>query len=115
MKLLVAGSRTICDRDLVYESIGLVADKMKITEIISGGANGVDTLAEYYAGDHKIPFTLIPPEWHVHGNKAGVIRNKLMVEMADFVLVIWDGESRGAMNTIEEARKRNKPLWVVYG
>jgi predicted Rossmann fold nucleotide-binding protein DprA/Smf involved in DNA uptake len=36
-----------------------------------------------------------------------------MVEIADAVLVIWDGESKGALSTINFAKKCNKPVIVV--
>ena len=48
MKLLIAGSRSITNFDIspyIPENVEL---------IISGGASGVDTLAEQYADEHKI-------------------------------------------------------------
>lgn len=48
MKLLIAGSRSISEFDITpYIPEGT-------DHIISGGAAGVDALAEKYADDHKI-------------------------------------------------------------
>ena len=48
MRLAVVGSRSIREYDLAP----LIPDG--VTEIISGGAAGVDKLAERYAGDHNL-------------------------------------------------------------
>ena len=48
MKLLVAGSRSIKEFDLSP----YIPDD--VDEIISGGANGIDAIAEKYADDHRI-------------------------------------------------------------
>ena len=53
MKLLIVGSRSITDYDI---SPHIPAE----TElIISGGANGVDTLAEKYADKHRMILSII--------------------------------------------------------
>jgi hypothetical protein len=35
-----------------------------------------------------------------------------MAEYADALIAIWDGESRGTKNMIEEATKRNLSVYV---
>ena len=52
MKIIVAGSRDIVFVDI--PSIVLKSD-FTITELVSGGANGVDTLGEQYARQRDIP------------------------------------------------------------
>ena len=99
MKLLIAGSRSITDFDLspyISKEVG---------EIISGGANGIDALAEKYADERRISKHII--------QAAPIKRNKDMVILADCVLVIWDGTSRGTLATINFAKEQNKPLTVV--
>ena len=99
MKLLIAGSRSITDFDL-KEYIP------KNTElIISGGARGVDTLAEKYADEHKISKLILHPNYSKYGKGAPIVRNKQMVDIADRVIIIWDGKSRGTAQTIEYAKK----------
>ena len=78
----------------------------KVTEIVSGGARGVDTLAEQYAEAHNIPFTLFPADWETHGKKSGFLRNAEMAHYADYGVAIWDGESRGTKHMISLMRNR---------
>ena len=92
MKVLICGSRNINDPKVVSEAVE--QSGMNATEIISGGARGVDTLARYYAQSNGIEFTEYLAEWDRFGKKAGYLRNIVMVNDADAVIAIWDGDSR---------------------
>ena len=107
MKLLIAGSRSITSFDL---SPHIPAD---VDLIITGGAKGVDTLAEVYAREQGIPTVTVKPAYERYGRAAPILRDEEMVDMADAVLVIWDGVSRGSKHTADYARKRGKTLTVV--
>ena len=107
MKLLIVGSRSITDFDL---SPYISND---VDTVISGGANGVDTLAEKYADVHKISKYIVRPKYDVYGRGAPLKRNEMMVDMADSILVIWDGESKGTQYTINYAEKKKKSILIV--
>lgn len=107
MKLLIAGSRSITAFDL---SPYVPVD---VDLIITGGAKGVDALAEAYAGERRIPTLTVKPCYERYGRAAPILRDEEMVDMADSVLVIWDGVSRGSKHTADYARKKGKPLTVV--
>ena len=107
MRLLVAGSRSVATFDL---SAYIPSD----TElIISGGAKGIDAIAEQYADRHGISKLVLRPDYKRYGRAAPLRRNLCMVELADAVLAVWDGISKGTQYTIECARRENKPLTVV--
>ena len=113
MRILIAGSRNITNPgDLAFFVSGIVGvTGIEITGIISGGAFGVDTLAEDFARKHNIPFTPMKPDWS-QGRGAGIRRNTDMVNACDGAIVLWDGQSRGTMDTIQKVAKARKPLWV---
>ena len=107
MKLLVVGSRSIRSFDLAPH-ISAATDT-----IISGGAKGIDTLAEEYADRHNLSKYIIRPRYDLYGRGAPLIRNREMVDMADEILVVWDGRSKGASHTIAYAKQLQKPLLVI--
>ena len=47
------------------------------------------------------------------GRSAPLRRNEEMVRIADAVLIIWDGHSRGTQHTLRYAKKMNKPLILI--
>lgn len=107
MKLLIVGSRNISDFDFSE----YVPPETEL--IISGGARGVDTLAEEYADSHGIPKLIIRPDYKRYGRSAPMRRNDEMIEHADEVLVIWDGKSRGTDYTARRARASGKSVRTV--
>ena len=101
MKVIIAGSRTITDwEELCAAIITSVEKGITISEVVCGGAPGVDRMAEKWARDNKIPVALFKAEWDEHGAKAGPIRNKLMGAYADALIAIWDGSSSGTQHMI---------------
>lgn len=108
MKLAIVGSRTFNDYEMVKEALKDLA----ITEIVSGGAKGADTLAEKYAAENSIPVKVFKPEWGKYGRGAGPKRNKQIVDYADKVIAFWDGESRGTKSSIDLATEQGKLLLV---
>lgn len=106
MKVAVIGSR------------GLHVDHLEdylpkgVTEIVSGGAKGIDTCAKDYALRHGLKLTEFLPEYEKYGRGAPLRRNITIIEYADFVLAFWDGRSRGTKYVIDNCKKRNIPVAV---
>lgn len=107
MKLLIVGSRSIKDFDM-----GKYIPK-DTSLIISGGADGIDALAEKYADEHKLSKLILRPRYDLYGKSAPLKRNEQMVDEADSVLVIWDGISKGTMFTINYSKKTKKHLILI--
>lgn len=107
MKLLIVGSRSIKDFDLSP----YISDE--VDTIISGGAEGVDGLAERYADAHRISKYIMRPRYDLYKRAAPLKRNEQMVDIADAVLVIWDGSSKGTKHTIAYTKKSRKPFTLI--
>lgn len=114
LDVAIVGSRTVTS----YEALERVlreapAHWMDDPRFISGGADGVDTLAEHYARRNDIPIDIIEPDWSdwSDGNPA-IERNAEIVEKADCVIALWDGKSNGTRDTINKALDRGTPVYV---
>lgn len=110
MKTIVAGSRGITNIDLLNRAIR--ESNFKITEIVSGGADGVDSLGEQWALANEIPVKKFIPSWSIHGRAAGSMRNQVMAEYADALIAVWDGKSRGTADMIRRAKKEGLKVFV---
>ena len=99
-------------------SRGLTVDNLEkylpddTTEIISGGARGVDASAREYAQRHGLKLTEYLPEYSKYGRSAPLKRNLTIIENADLVLAFWDGLSRGTKYVIDNCKKRNIPVEI---
>ena len=106
MKTAVIGSRSI--KSLYLE--GYLTDAK---EIVSGGAEGVDSCAANFAKSNGIKLTLFLPEYSRYGRAAPIVRNKKIVDYADKIVVFWDGVSRGTLSVIKYAEKLGKPCEII--
>ncbi len=112
MKTIIAGSREITDEGVVAKAVA--ASGYHITEVVSGGAGGVDSLGEEYAFENGIALERFPVhdfEWE-KSLGAGHRRNKVMVDYADALIAIWDGKSDGTRNVIKQAKAKGIPVFV---
>ena len=97
----------------VIGSRGLTVDNLEqylpenTTEIVSGGAKGIDTCARKYAISHGIKLTEFMPEYSKYGRGAPLKRNLQIIEYADVVIAFWDRQSKGTKNVIENCKKLN--------
>lgn len=107
MKLLIIGSRSIKRFDLSpYISVD-------VDTIISGGACGIDRLAEQYADAHHLSKYIVIPRYDLYGRAALPRHNEYMVDMADAVLAVWDGRSNGTQYILCYARSIKKPITLI--
>lgn len=109
MKLAVIGSRSFDD----YYLMSNILNNISITEVVSGGARGADTLAKRYAKSNKLKYTEFLPDWPQFGKKAGMLRNSEIIWYCDTLIAFWDGESLGTSNSIIKAQRANKLYDIV--
>lgn len=108
MRVIVAGGREVTDILIVIAAIE--ASGFEITELVSGCAPGVDTLAEEWvrlralAGYPSIPIKRCPADWDRLKLAAGPIRNREMAEYAEALIAIPTG-GPGTKNMLKVARE----------
>lgn len=106
MKVAVVGSRTL--------GVKRLGDYLPdgVTEIVTGGAAGVDLDAEEYGMENGLKVTLFLPEYEKYRRSAPLVRNRELIEYSDIVIAFWDGESRGTKYVIDTAKKLGKDIRV---
>ena len=107
MKIAIIGSRNAAFLDLAPYI------PKDCTEIVSGGAAGVDRYAAAYAKVHGLALTEFLPLYETYGRAAPIIRNKQIAEYADAVIAFWDGASRGTLSVIRYCKKMGKSCQVI--
>lgn len=116
MKLIIAGSRDLNVNSIFGMLVNLRDTSpllQQATEIVSGGATGVDTSALIFADAMNLDCTVFRALWHKYGKAAGPMRNQEMAQYADAAIVIMKkGGSRGSLNMISEMKKLNKPVEI---
>ncbi len=107
--LAVVGTRSFIDYDLMKEEI----DGVNPSRIVTGDARGADSLAKRYAEEKGIPYQVFEADWSGEGKKAGMLRNKLVVDACTDGLVFWDQRSPGTANAIKNLRDMGRPYKVI--
>jgi len=117
IRLGIVGSRNFYN----YEEFGIRLHEAIFNwnisnfEIISGGAQEADSLAERFAKENNIPIEVFRADWNLYGKRAGPIRNKKIVENSTHILTFPSIEnSPGTMNTISLAKKVNLEIIIVW-
>lgn len=126
MKIAIIGSRDFKDIKKVVE---LVKSFSKDTIIVSGGAPGVDSVAEMTAQSCGLNTKIFPADWtnlthpnaviktNKYGKKydssAGLRRNEDIIKYADEVYAFWDGISLGTRNSIGHSHRLNKKITII--
>ena len=106
MKIIVAGGR---NHRLSPDELEKLDSLTDISELVSGGADGVDADAEEWALAQKIPITRFQPNWSAYGRAAGPIRNREMAKYADAVVLYPGG--KGTESMYKEAVKENLAIY----
>ncbi len=103
----IIGSRSI--KEVNFD---LFIDPTHVSQIISGGAIGVDTLAEQWAKRNHIDFVCYKPNYDLFGRRAPLVRDEEMIKACDIVIAFWDGQSTGTKYTLNYAKKIGRPYIV---
>ena len=121
MRIIIAGSRAIgriSQRRWNYEQLAELVEQavaqsgLSITDVISGSAGGPDRAGEQWAAKHNIPITVFKPNWKL-GRGAGLIRNREMVEHAEALIALFDGQSPGTQDTIDKMLRKGRQVFLL--
>lgn len=107
VSVLVTGSRSISSFDLspyIPRDCG---------RILCYQEKGIGSVAEQYARYHRIHVETAEPDGKQNGQGEISERDIQMVAMADLVVAVWDGKSRGTKEIADYARKIGKPVKVI--
>lgn len=110
MKIAIIGSRNADEScyDLILEKL-----PAECSEIVSGGAEGIDTMAKRIAEQLGLGYKAFLPDYEKYGKSAPIRRNDQIIEYSDYVLVFWDFKSKGTQYTVNECIKRNIPFKII--
>lgn len=100
----INGSRSITNVNL-----SLFINSNHVGCIVTGGAHGIDTIAEHWAKANKIEWVCYLPQWDIFGKSAGIMRNKDMVNFCDILISFWDGKSLETKQTLKYAQEIGRP------
>jgi len=124
---IIAGSRSVKDFDLVVRAIQTAPFYKDITEVVCGDAKGVDEMGALWATHLNIPVKHFPADWNNLKAKGAVVktgaygkynahaghdRNTKMVEYADSIIAIVEGERSDIDYLVEDMQRRGKLVYV---
>lgn len=111
MKVIIAGGR---DYRLTKSDFGVLDEFAKgfgVTEVVSGGARGVDSDGEKWAEKNGYTVKRFPADWDAYGSAAGPMRNAAMAAYADALIAFKGG--KGTANMVKQARAKGLQVFEV--
>jgi hypothetical protein len=113
---VVSGSRSLKDKK--NEVLRVIIRLVKPNDIIiTGGAEGVDTIVEEYCKNRGIVCLVLKPINKYYNLPYTPLyylaRDKQMVDMAHEAIIIWDGKSRGTKFTREYAETKEMRIHLT--
>jgi hypothetical protein len=93
------------ERARLYRVLEHAPERLGLTRLVCGDQTGADFLAVEWAKEATIPFKVYPADWGQHGNKAGPIRNRQMLDEEQPAAVIAFPGAKGTRNMVGLAEK----------
>src|SRR4051812_23690088 len=121
-RVLVCGSRTWNDDQIIDVIMSGLSAEYAPLVILHGAAPGADSIAEESAHvdqvrGRNVDVVPFPAKWDQHGRAAGPIRNQEMLDdgKPDWVIAFTDdlAASKGTRDMVRRAHKAGVPVYVV--
>lgn len=113
MKVIIAGSRSFDDYNLLKLECDKILSIERDYEIVSGTARGADQMGEKYAIEKRYKISRFPADWDQYGLAAGYRRNEKMAMYAHALIAFWDYKSKGTKHMIDLANKHGLKVRIV--
>jgi len=121
LKIGISGSRKYYGQKfakIVETMIVKILEETKLKKheviLISGGAKGIDTVAEEVAEKMEIDILVIRPDYRNYPPKiAPLKRNKVIAELSDVLIAIPALDSKGTYHTIGVFRKKKPENKII--
>lgn len=116
-RILITGSRTWNNRDLIAYQIGRFvgweeAEGGEVTIVHGGCPSGADFIADQIARLAGLKVEVHPADWNRYGKRAGFIRNDEMVKAgANVVLAFIRDNSKGATMCADLAERERLTVY----
>lgn len=116
MNVAIVGSRDFADQRLIVATVIHLRSTHDNLCIVSGGARGVDSMAESAARGCNVPTIVYKPDWDGLGKGAGYIRNRLIVADADMLVAFFapGPRSRGTAHSVALALAKGITVHVYH-
>lgn len=115
MILAIVGWRHYTNYEEFHAIIKEYWDISNYDKIISGGAQGTDSMAERFAKQYNIPFdkSKYLAKWKTYGRAAGPIRNRIIAKDADYVIIFLSEHSVGNKGMINLCMEEGTGYGIV--
>lgn len=119
-RVALVGSRNYVDYDIFKQNVDATLERWGLTPecvvVVSGGAKGVDTLAERYAKECTATAAamVFKPDWDTHGKKAGILRNADIIDAAEYCIAFPSHSGKGTQDSIKRANAKKIPTEVFW-
>lgn len=112
-RVVIAGSRYFNDYSLFCSVVNKCLSRIRFEYdliILSGHCPGTDIMAERYAAENGFELEIFPADWSL-GRRAGPLRNKQMIDAADYAIA-FPGDGPGTHSLIEFAKQKGIPIRI---
>ena len=115
MNLIVCGSGSMKDEQLIRSVLNEVHNDHRVRLVIHGGARGADRIANNWAKDNGIKIRICKAEWKKYDKPAAGIRNQEMIDKGNpgLVVAFWDGKASATKDMLVRARENEVPVQIV--
>lgn len=109
MKVIVRCAKSVSD--ITDVAAAILASGFRPTEIVTGLMNE-ELDIWFWAHEMGYMTKRIPANFFHYGDRAGDVRDAEIVEYADALVALYDGQDRGTFNLIQRAQRAGIKVYV---